>query len=199
MNKKIVITGTGRAGTSALMHLFTELGFKTGFTIEECEAYYNRPEKAGLEKGFDELVNNNNIDIFKKPEASMFITKYKDYIKHLIVPIRDNEEVAISREKNQTHRNANGGFWKAENREQQILTNYKVFYTLCRDAALWGIPITFLHFPAFIYNPSYLFLNLYDALDFGELHNDEYITYTKFFDAHKKVFKPEMITTEEPI
>lgn len=46
--KRILITGTGRAGTSFLIELFTNLGFETGFKPEEIKDYKFSIGRAGF-------------------------------------------------------------------------------------------------------------------------------------------------------
>ena len=65
---KIVITGTGRCGTSFLMHLFTALGFNTGYDLDECEQHIKR---SGCNGGIEHSIGTERFekaDIVKNPE-----------------------------------------------------------------------------------------------------------------------------------
>ena len=48
-NGHILITGTGRSGTTLLVQYFTALGFDTGFTPEQIERRIDDVSHAGLE------------------------------------------------------------------------------------------------------------------------------------------------------
>ena len=45
----IVITGTGRSGTTLLVQFFSALGFDTGYTLEQVKSQVDSRSKSGLE------------------------------------------------------------------------------------------------------------------------------------------------------
>jgi hypothetical protein len=63
-NGRIIITGTGRAGTTFLVQLFSELGFDTGYSAEEAMRAVDGISRAGLEKP---LVDESNPYVIKSP------------------------------------------------------------------------------------------------------------------------------------
>jgi len=49
LRRHVVISGTGRAGTTFLVALLTNLGFDTGFPEKEIERLKSETARAGLE------------------------------------------------------------------------------------------------------------------------------------------------------
>jgi len=45
----VLITGTGRAGTTFLIHLLTKIGVDTGFDLENIDAFIDQTSFGGLE------------------------------------------------------------------------------------------------------------------------------------------------------
>ena len=62
--KHIVITGTGRAGTSFLVELLTNLGLDTGYRSEELNKFKYSLGRAGFE---NDIRKENNPYIVKDP------------------------------------------------------------------------------------------------------------------------------------
>ena len=81
---KILVTGTGRAGTTLLMKLFTDLGLDTGFTQKVA----NNSPNEGLEK----LNLNSDILIHKSPSFSL---KIKDIQKEFMTAFDVDFDVLI--------------------------------------------------------------------------------------------------------
>ena len=114
---QIVITGTGRAGTTFLMALFTQLRLPTGFTPRDfanCTDVYACPH-AGYEWGeltADALpaLRAKGVEIVKSPhlaapkEARRWLAGAG--VAHVIVPLRDLANVSRSRV---AHGHDNGG------------------------------------------------------------------------------------------
>lgn len=100
MNQRrhIVITGTGRAGTTFLVELLTHLGLETGFSIESIQQMKDVHGRAGLEH---DIRNGNCPFIVKSPyfcDYADLIAKREDIsIEHVFVPIRDLNAAAESR------------------------------------------------------------------------------------------------------
>ena len=70
MNKKL-ITGTGRCGTTLLIHLLTKLGYNTGYTVKECEKEFNHIDglRGGIEHGLNTTVIQK-AEWIKNPHVS---------------------------------------------------------------------------------------------------------------------------------
>ena len=86
LNSKILISGTGRAGTTFLIKIFSFLGFDTGFNELNYNNYIFKNCNAGMEFNY-----TSNHYILKNPT---FITQIQDIIKYninieyMILPIR---------------------------------------------------------------------------------------------------------------
>ena len=66
-NPHIVITGTGRAGTTFLMHLLTELGLETGFSPETLSQNISQDSNSGLEWPNEDFLSGKAPRVFKSP------------------------------------------------------------------------------------------------------------------------------------
>lgn len=97
---KIVIAGTGRAGTTLLVQVLTDLGLDTGF---ERSAPIDPKVNAGLERS---PVGPTAPWIVKSPQLSRTLGQLLDdgvvRVDHVIIPIRDLDVAAASRVRN-TH------------------------------------------------------------------------------------------------
>jgi hypothetical protein len=172
ITKKVIITGTGRAGTSVLMWLFTELGLDTGFTIDECEAINSTTWKAGLEKM--DLVHGPYI--VKNPQLAHQIDKVHENVEYAIIPVRDLIAAAQSRVNNGDGR---GGLWEATDLDTQIKYLEEVSSKMFSDLDKFSIPYVTVEFPEFTSDPKYCYERLSYVL------SD--IKYDTFLAAHNKI------------
>jgi hypothetical protein len=151
---KILITGTGRSGSSFLVHLLSGLGMDTGFTEDECADKLKNECRGGCEWVIDapyKVLKNPNfaIEIYS-------IVKNHD-IDHVIIPIRDLHKTAQSRAKNNNNHGQYGGFWLgSKNTEEQEATHAKLIYHLIDILTENNIPFTTVSFPKMIYDGRYL-------------------------------------------
>lgn len=153
---KIVITGTGRCGTSFLMHFFTELGLNTGYTIDECEQHL---AQSGCDGGIEHSVGTElfkKSDIVKNPEW-MYIPEVLNFdIKYIIVPMRALKNVAISRKSMGI--GMYGGFWHgATNIEEQMKIDSRAFYDFIKYTIRNNMKVIFLDFPRVVKDAEYLY------------------------------------------
>jgi hypothetical protein len=159
--EKILITGTGRCGTTFLIKLFSFLDFNTGYSRINYKSSIFSNCNSGMERNYKEdyyILKNplfiQNIDYIVKD------TSIK--IKNVIIPIRDLEMAATSRVKNGR---AAGGLWNAKDKLSQInyykniLTNYMVISTK------YDINTIFIDFDKMINDKTYLFNKLKNILD----------------------------------
>ena len=181
---KIVITGTGRSGTTIIMALLSLLGYDTGYSREDVAnpIHYDPKCNAGLELSWEDCHY-----IHKQPLLQFeFFDKYE--IDHIIVPIRKMEDSARSRERMHKMGEVAGGFVCCDNyeRQLQIYEDYmKVLFRFIYDRK---IPSIFIKFPKFIQDDgSYLFKKLCES--FKDLPNHEY----QFKQEFKNLIKPELI------
>lgn len=167
IEKKILVTGTGRSGTSFLMHLLTELGFNTGYKKEEISGELNKYE--GLNAGIEHPINSGRwigADIVKSPEYAKIevlekILSTNDVID-IIIPIRNLESTAKSREncfENVDHNY--GGYWlNAKSLEEQENTHARLIYNLVEYLTDKEIRFTMIAFPRMAMDSKYLFEKL---------------------------------------
>ncbi|MCX5955722.1 MAG: hypothetical protein NTW51_04780 [Cyanobacteria bacterium] len=94
----VIITGTGRAGTTFLVELLTNLGLDTGFNSGNLSGFKNEIARAGLEKNIGE---DNCGYIVKNPgfhnHAEELLSREDIIIDHVFVPMRDLVAAAESR------------------------------------------------------------------------------------------------------
>jgi hypothetical protein len=191
----VIISGTGRAGTTFLVQLLTELGLDTGFS--DPYERFREDRNAGME------WNRQNIAsapyIVKSPalceELGQLLKEEKDFvIDHAIIPIRDLYSAAESRRivarKGVSHFLMSRPFLgikkmgiRRPKEQESVLAQY--FYQLVYTIAEHNIPITFLYFPRFAKDPEYLFEKIHFLL--------KNVPYEKFVQAFQKISRPDLI------
>jgi hypothetical protein len=186
--RHVIITGTGRAGTTFLVQLLTELGMDTGFAsssdgiFSECNA--------GMEK---ELADPNAPYIVKSPHLCMRLEQVlavnpNIVVEHAIVPVRELEQAAESR-RDVARRNrsitANGGLWLTDVPLEQEDILARLFHQLLEVLARHEIPTTLLAFPRFVHDERYLFRNLRRVFPT--------ITQHAMHGAFAKVVRPDLV------
>jgi hypothetical protein len=159
--EKVLITGTGRCGTTFLIKLFSFLGFDTGYNRDNYKLSISPNCNSGMEKKYTE-----NYYILKNPIFMINIeTIVKDtsiIIKNVIIPIRDLKNSAKSRV---ICGSKNGGLWNAKDELSQIefykniLTHYLLISTK------YEINTIFLDFDKMVNDKTYLFNKLKHLLD----------------------------------
>lgn len=175
----LVISGAGRAGTSFLMALFTRLGLDTGFSQQDVERALSSPARAGLELdlrcGTDlpRIVKNPNLcdhieQVLARPDLR---------IEHLIVPLREPEAAAASRERAQhdglmalswhkrwravlKRKPIPGGRWPSAQDVPQAPLLMDRVHRLLLAAAAHDVPVTLLAYPRLVRDPAYLYRRL---------------------------------------
>lgn len=187
----LIISGTGRCGTTFLVQLFTVLSLDTGFADPSSSISPNC--NAGMEW---DIRHPNAPYIVKSPWLCDFLDDLLDagriIIDHAIIPVRDLYSAAESR-RNVTRRTDKalhtgdipGGLWHTDRPEQQeaILANqlYKIIYTIAKR----DIPMTLMYFPRLVHDPKYLYGKIEFAL--------KGIGYERFSEAYGRVVKPELV------
>lgn len=181
--EKILITGTGRCGTTFLIKLFSFLDFNTGYDRNNYKSSISSNCNSGMEKNYKE-----NYNVLKNPKFIMNIEHIlKDTsitIKNVIIPIRDLKISAKSRVK---HGNQNGGLWNAKDELSQIkfykniLTNYMVLSTK------YDINTIFIDFDKMINDKTYLFNKLKNILN---EKNIDFETFSCVYDEVSLSSKP---------
>jgi hypothetical protein len=157
---KIIIAGTGRAGTTLLVQILTDLGLDTGFVPHSA---INARSRAGLESRVDETSHR----IVKDPGLSLHLGRLIEEgqvsIEHVIVPVRDLDIAAASRIRATRYGmepTARGGLFgtrRATNQKEALaLLFYQLFDTITR----YDLPHTLLRFPRFAQDWQYTYEKL---------------------------------------
>lgn len=203
--KHVVITGTGRSGTTFLVELLTHLGLDTGFTPENLDSRKYEIARAGLEH---DIRWENSPYIVKKPRfneyAQEVLNRGDIIIEHVFVPMRDLYSAAESRrfvekstlsqlsfvERMAVARSGEplpGGLWRTTSVEpgeqEKVLLEqvYDLLYTLSDTS----IPLTLMRFPRIVHDCRYVFGKLQPIL-VG-------IPYERFAEAFAKTARPELV------
>ena len=181
--EKILITGTGRCGTTFLIKLFSFLDFDTGYNRDNYNCSISSNCNSGMERHYVE-----NYYVLKNPE---FMEKIENIVKDnlikikiVIIPIRDLNMSAKSRVK---HGMSNGGLWNANDELSQIdfykniLTNY-IFI-----ATKYDINTIFIDFDKMINDEIYLFNKLNDILNEKQI---DFETFSRVYNEVSLISKP---------
>jgi hypothetical protein len=163
----LIISGTGRAGTTFLVQLLTELGLQTGF--KDAFSDFHASCNAGMEWN---LRLEDAPYVVKSPELCEYlgeVLKTKDIvIDYAIVPVRDLYSAAESRRQvsqaSGRKKGAKGGLWLTKNPRAQEAVLAKQFCNLVRTLVEHDVPTIFLDFPRLVKDSEYLFTKLKPAL-----------------------------------
>jgi len=185
---KIVIAGTGRAGTTFLVQLLTELGLETGFTKDNWRGHYYDHCQAGLER---ELTDRDAPRIVKNPALTLTLPELwragkAPPIEHVFIPIRDLQSAARSRVRvGGDNHEVPGGLWLTTEPERQAEALAVAFHEFTYALAKEGVPFTCLAFPRFATDVEYCFSKLRFLLT-G-------ITSEEFRTVFQRCARPELI------
>jgi hypothetical protein len=174
----VVISGAGRAGTSFLMVLLTRLDLDTGFTAEDIARDLARPAHAGLERDLRDhalprVVKNPNLC----DHIDEVLARTDLKIEHLIVPLREPEAAAQSRQRVQQaglqalswrkrlsarfkRKALDGGLWPGTQHLPQEPVLLDRVHRLLLAVAAEPIPVTLLAYPRLVRDPAYLHAKL---------------------------------------
>ena len=187
----IIISGTGRSGTTFLVQLLTALGLDTGFGDTTSAVFANC--NAGMEW---DIRRHDAPYIVKSPWLCDYLdevlTGEEIVIDHAIVPVRDllsaaqsRREVAMRTDPAEFPHEIPGGLWHTDAPEQQEQVLASQLYKLVYALAKWDIPATLLHFPRIVHDPEYLHGKLAFALD-G-------VSFGRFVAAFEQVARPQSV------
>jgi hypothetical protein len=189
----IIISGTGRAGTTFLIQLLTCLGFDTGFA--DIEAAIDPNCNAGMEL---DLRQPGAPYIVKSPWLCDYLDALLEQtdivIDHAVIPVRDLFAAAESRRNVVQRSNTDqrpsripGGLWHTDRAEEQeailAVQFHKIIYTLVKRE----VPVTFLYFPRLVQDAEYLYEKL------GFLLNQ--IPFNRFLSEFNATARPELVHT----
>jgi hypothetical protein len=159
---KVIITGTGRAGTTFVVRLLTELGLETGITPKNWRKKFYPNCNAGLEHN---LMDPETPYIVKNPALCETLPQAlatgRFVIDHVYVPIRELDTAVASRVRNGgSYGSVPGGLWGTSDpaRQRALLAEY--FHKLVHVLVVHEIPHTFILFPRLVTDPAYAFERL---------------------------------------
>lgn len=185
----VVITGTGRSGTTFLVELLTHLGLDTGFTPDQTAGLKDVVAHAGLERNIDDA---NCPYIIKNPgfcnQAKDVLQRKDIVIDHIYVPMRDLHAAAESRRRvTRTNLSQQGRSTRMKRQLLQLCYGKQSFketifdggtilgptpktkqeeilrdrlYNLLLAASNSEVPVTFMHYPRITKDCDYLYAKL---------------------------------------
>lgn len=186
-----IITGTGRAGTTFLVQLLTELGLDTGYSNARQDLHANA--NAGMEQNIRSadapyIIKDPNIGDYLDPLMASGTVA----IDHAFVPMRALFQAAQSRRDVQARSNRDGfrygvpgGLVQTKRPHEQEMVLTKVLYRVMYILAYYDVPTTLLVFPRTVNDPQYLYRKLAPILG-G-------IAFPGFRKAFRAVARPEMV------
>jgi hypothetical protein len=193
---RIIIAGTGRAGTTFLVQLFTALGFGTGFSLEDSLSGVDGISHAGLERG---LVDEAAPYVIKSPwfadHLAEALQDERIKIRAALIPIRDLFSAAESRRR--VYREASsrgldplnhpGSLWYTDEPQNQEDMLTRQFYKTIFPLIHFEVPIYLPEFPRLVRDPNYLFRSLQPLME------DHGVGHSEFLPAHERCARPELI------
>ena len=181
--EKILITGTGRCGTTFLIKLFSFLDFDTGYNKDNYKEFIHSNCNSGMEKNSYE-----NYYILKNPDFMRDIKEILESnsckIKKVIIPIRNLDISAKSRVKNG---NLSGGLFNASDELSQIEFYKKILSNYIYFMNKYNINTIFIDFNKMINDKEYLFNKLKSILD---EKNIDFETFCNVYDEVSLTSKP---------
>jgi len=160
---KIIICGTGRAGTTLLVALLSDLGLDTGFH----PGMRINGKAGGLETDVERRAETPRI--IKSPGLSTRLGRLLEEgaieVEHVIVPVRDLEIAAASRVRVAGYGRflgVRGGFTGTRSASHQRAVLDSMLAELVWTLTRFDLPHTLLEFPRFAHDWQYT----YDKLGF---------------------------------
>jgi hypothetical protein len=159
---KLVITGTGRTGTTFLVQILTELGLDTGYTQAKLSDDYFEHCSAGLER---DMLAEDSPYVVKNPAFCQtlpaLLATGRFAVDHVLVPIRDLDDAAQSRIRiGGQDGDVPGGLMGTSDPAAQKGVLAERFHRLMHTLAANDIPCTLLHFPRFVLDADYAWSKL---------------------------------------
>jgi hypothetical protein len=196
MTDHILIAGTGRAGTTLLVQVFTLLGFDTGYSEEQALRGVDDISKAGLEHCV--LGEPDLPQVIKSPWLSDQIEDALDRglrVSVAIIPLRDLFEAAESRRhvyRLAMSANLNalahpGSLWKVKDPMEQESVLAVELYRFLEPLVARNVPIVFLSFPRFAEDAGYF----YDQL--SSIFEQHGVSREMAHAVHKRIADPSLV------
>ena len=192
-HRHVIISGTGRAGTTFLVQLLGRLGLETGAGSGVVTGV-DPTANAGLEC---DIRRGDAPYIVKAPHLcetlDAVLAGGEVVLDHALVPVRDLYAAAESRRDVVRRSNSQappqllaGGLFGTDQPAAQEAALATRLYHLIHTLAKHDVPTTLLHFPRLVEDPEYLFRKLRPVLPAG-------VEYAGFLEAFRQVSKPELV------
>jgi hypothetical protein len=188
----LIISGTGRAGTTFLVQLLTELGLDTGFSPANTDV--NSDSRAGMEWN---IRTANAPYVVKSPtlnhDLETLLETREVVVDCAIIPIRELYAAAESRrvvQHNSRERDLPGGLVLTDKPQEQEAALAMEFHRLIHTLVRYDVPMIWLHFPRLVKDADYLYGKLQARLPNQNLET--------FVPAFRKVSRPELVHAFEP-
>lgn len=170
----VIVSGTGRSGTTFLMLIFTFLGMDTGFTEDNYDMDIDNDANSGLERDLQFAY------IVKSPAYIQCISEVilETNIDWMIIPIREYEDSALSRYK--LGPGVRGGLWESRNAVEQVQMYWRIMAKYLRKMVKYQIPTIFLDFDKLIVSQKYVYNKLLPLFESKNISFDSFkVAYTK--------------------
>jgi hypothetical protein len=184
---KVIISGTGRSGTTFLVRLLTELGLDTGIVKRNWDRKYYEHCNAGLEH---DLLDPKTPYIVKNPSLCetlpSILATGRFVIDHAYIPIRELGDATASRVSvGGSNGSVPGGLLSTSDPGQQRAVLAEMFHGIVHTLVANEIPVTFILFPRMVQDADYTRRSLAFLLD-G-------ITPSDFQGAFERVADPALV------
>jgi len=187
VSRHLVVTGTGRAGTTFLVQLLGACGLDTGLDGSEA---LDPIANAGCEW---HLVARDLPYVVKSPELCGHLGSFiadGHAIDHVLLAVRDIGDAAESRRRGTAAGGAAGGLWgTTDPAEQERVLETRLCAGIVEMADL-GLPVTILAFPRMVRDVFYLWKRLRPLL---LRERTEPGLADEFWRAFEALAKPELV------
>jgi hypothetical protein len=190
----IVITGTGRNGTTFLVELLTHLGLDTGFKPKDFVHIMKSHSRAGLEL---DIRSETAPYIIKSPwfcgYSDEIINNPRIALDHVFLPFRDMDAALASRARVVNEHPPSdlkpsemiGGLMGTDSVDEQRRILEQNLFKLLNALADSFVPVTLIAFPRLVKDPEYLYKKILPAI--GK------IRYPQFKASFDAVSHPEFV------
>jgi hypothetical protein len=193
LHGKIIIAGSGRAGTSFLVQLLTHAGLDTGWTPDEDG--FNPEIRAGCEYPWPPEPSRESFArmarVLKSPEWSFRLREYveRGYLEvdHVFIPVRDLRQAAHSRIEAGLYWGVDDASGSPVAAQEEVLA--RALGRLMETVVVLDLPHTYLRFPDLVDSADYCYSRLCEGLP--ELRGERWRE--RFPRSHAALAKPESV------